>query len=78
VEHQLAVGVQQQLKLSEEQLAQRGAQIRKLQERAERQSRRAAATLVTLGDVLFDVRPSPDLKSQGRAATYQKLASFST
>lgn len=64
---------QQQLKLSEEQLAAREAQIRKLQDELKaKQTERG--TLVTLGDVLFDVDKS-DLKSTG-VRDVQKLASF--
>ncbi len=64
---------QQQLKLSEQQLAAREAQIRKLQDELKaKQTERG--TLVTLGDVLFDVDKS-DLKSTG-VRDVQKLASF--
>lgn len=64
---------QQQLKLSEQQLAAREAQIRKLQDELKaKQTERG--TLVTLGDVLFDVDKS-DLKATG-VRDVQKLASF--
>lgn len=63
----------QQLKSSEQQLASREEQIRRLQDELEAKQT-ARGTLVTLGDVLFDVDKS-DLKPSGQRDV-QKLASF--
>ena len=64
---------ERQLKLSAQELASREAQIRQLQnELAAKQTERG--TLVTLGDVLFDVDKS-ELKASGMRDV-QKLASF--
>ncbi|PCC98292.1 OmpA family protein [Halopseudomonas pelagia] len=64
---------EQQLKSSEQQLASREAQIRRLQDELKaKQTERG--TLITLGDVLFDVDKS-ELKPSG-VRDVQKLASF--
>lgn len=63
----------QQLQSSEQQLASREEQIRKLQSELEAKQT-ARGTLVTLGDVLFDVDKS-ELKPSG-VRDVQKLASF--
>lgn len=63
----------QQLKSSEQQLASREEQIRRLQSELEAKQT-ARGTLVTLGDVLFDVNKS-ELKPSGQRDV-QKLASF--
>ncbi len=64
---------QQQLKLSEQQLASREEQIRKLQDEL-KAKQTARGTLVTLGDVLFDVDKA-ELKPSG-VRDVQKLATF--
>ncbi|MFO7705879.1 MAG: OmpA family protein [Halopseudomonas sp.] len=64
---------QQQLKSSEQQLASREEQIRALQDEL-KAKQTARGTLVTLGDVLFDVDKS-ELKSSG-TRDVQKLANF--
>lgn len=64
---------ERQLKSSEQQLASREEQIRQLQDELEAKQT-ARGTLVTLGDVLFDVDRS-ELKPSG-VRDVQKLASF--